>query len=180
MEIKTNLTLAELIVEFFNRVDNAYEIRYQIKDDYNFSSPSAPSYGITLSTCNRIIEKRNRLGGAFKSLEQIRDVDGIGPVTFHNILFSFQEFPMKGDVGGDGPQGPEGRWGYAGRPGPRGDRGLRGYTGPQGYKGTRGPQGLTGEQGERGEKGDVGPIGPKGNGSAASLPPLSSIPIIKD
>ena len=83
------ITLVERILEFFNTVNDPYEIRYRIKDDPNFGSAPASGYGITLDTAQRILDRRSALGGAFSEFRQIDNVRGVGPDTLHNILYSF-------------------------------------------------------------------------------------------
>ncbi len=83
------ITLVERILEFFNTVNDPYEIRYRIKDDPNFGSALASGYGITLDTAQRILDRRSALGGAFSEFQQIDNVGGVGPDTLHNILYSF-------------------------------------------------------------------------------------------
>lgn len=91
MAINTGQTLAGRVLEFFNAVTDQYEIRHRIKDDPDFSSKSGSGYGITLSVARRILSVRNSLpGGQFDSIRQIDQVPGVGPITLHNILFSFQ------------------------------------------------------------------------------------------
>ena len=95
------ITLADRILKFFNTVNDKYEIRYRIKDDPNFGSAPASGYGIDLSVAQNILDARANLtdppnpvpnpANEFDRIEQIDDVDRVGPVTLHNILYSFSE-----------------------------------------------------------------------------------------
>jgi len=111
--------MLEKVLEFFNTVNDPYEIRHRIKDDPNFSTPSTSGYGISLSVAKRILEARDNLpGGRFDSIQQIDDVKGMGAVTLHNILYSFwtgtQDFMMiKSDLSFDVLVTP-GKWGSRG------------------------------------------------------------------
>ena len=53
------VTIADRIINFFNRVNDEYEIRYRIKDDPNYGSAPASGYGISLSTAANILKARN-------------------------------------------------------------------------------------------------------------------------
>ena len=92
------ITLADRILDFFNTVNDAYEIRYRIKDDPNFGSAPASGYGITLPTAQNILTERAKLVAkgrppekAFENIEEIDGVTGVGPATMHNILYSFSK-----------------------------------------------------------------------------------------
>lgn len=105
-------TLASKVIDFFNSVDDPYEIRYRIKNDPNFGSAPASGYGISLITAQRILTARDNLpehkfsqkreGG--KGIEQIDAVFGVGPDTLHNILYSFSESLLDWTVSADGEQ----------------------------------------------------------------------------
>jgi len=87
MATNDDRTLAEKLLEFFNQVTGPYEIVSRIQDDPNFGEAS---YGITLPVASRILEARDTLPDRrFVSIKQIDDVQGVGPITLHNILFSF-------------------------------------------------------------------------------------------
>ena len=87
MATNDGLSLGEKILEFFNQVTDPYEVVNQIQDDPNFSEAS---YGITLPAASQILEARDTLPDRrFVSIKQIDDVRGVGPITMHNILFSF-------------------------------------------------------------------------------------------
>lgn len=80
--------LAAAVLEFFNTVTDPYEIRYRIKDDPNFR---ASGYGISRSVAEHILAVRDgQPDGRFTSIRQIDDTEGVGLVTLHNILYSFQ------------------------------------------------------------------------------------------
>ncbi len=82
----------EKILEFFNSVNSAILIRDYIKDDPGFSKTTQTGYGISLSTAENILKTRNlKPKKVFSSIGQIDSVKGVGPITLHNILFSFPE-----------------------------------------------------------------------------------------
>jgi hypothetical protein len=168
MKITSEEIPSREIVDFFNKVVDPYEIRYQIREDPE-SNPSPNSYyGITVSLSSKILEARDLLPNRrFETLEQIKNLDVLDPISFQNILFTFKVFPekYKGDKGEIGPIGVEGPRGKRGKDGPAGQTGERG---PSGYRGPTGPQGPIGEKGRKGRKGvkgepgDQGPKGPPG------------------
>lgn len=87
-------TVAQRVIDFFNAVDDKYEIRYRIKSDPNFGHPPESGYGIDLSVAQAILDDRPPLppvGPGFTVVQEIDDVKGVGPVTLHNILYSFSE-----------------------------------------------------------------------------------------
>lgn len=106
------ITLADRILDFFNTVNDPYEIRYRIKDDPNFGSAPASGYGITLPTAQNILTARAELtlppnpvpnpDNMFDSLDQIDAVLGVGPATLHNILYSFSESLRSWTASSDG------------------------------------------------------------------------------
>lgn len=105
--------VAQKVLEFFNTVNDPHEIRHRIKDDPNFSSVPSSGLGIAPSVASSILATRNNLpGGEFTSLEQIASVSGVGFVTLHNILDSFQNNPSFAEDWKDIPL--EAAWLYAG------------------------------------------------------------------
>lgn len=77
------------ILDFFNKANDAWEIRHRIYDDPNFGLGSR-AYGISLSRAQNIIDYRNTLPiKQFTSLHEIDATPGIGSGTMHNILYSF-------------------------------------------------------------------------------------------
>ncbi len=52
---KQDSTLAAIILDFFNTVDDPFVLRERIGDDPNFSTSSASGYGINLTLASRIL-----------------------------------------------------------------------------------------------------------------------------
>lgn len=76
------------VLEFFNSVTDAQQIVDRIQDDPD-EHPEREGYGVRYSVAQRILNKREQLGG-FTSLDQIDEVYGIGPDTLHDIKYSFK------------------------------------------------------------------------------------------
>lgn len=168
MKITSEEPPSREIVDFFNKVVDPYELRYQIREDPE-SNPSPNSYyGITVSLSSKILEARDLLPNrCFETLEQIKNLDILDPISFQNILFTFRGFPEiykgdKGEVGPIGVKGPRGKRGKNGPSGITGVRGYGGYQGPDGPQGQIGEKGRKGRKGDKGEPGDPGPKGPSG------------------
>ncbi|CAB5140131.1 hypothetical protein D3OALGA1CA_3820 [Olavius algarvensis associated proteobacterium Delta 3] len=80
------------ILEFFNQVNNPEEIVDRIRDNPDIGSGSSRRYGIKADTAARVIAERKRKpGGIFRGVGEINAVSGIGPNTWEDILYSFQE-----------------------------------------------------------------------------------------
>ncbi len=78
------------VLNFFNRVIQPIQIVNRIYDDPNFGTPSKQARGITLATSANIIQHRGKIKNKkFTSLDQIRESNGVGIDTLHDILFSF-------------------------------------------------------------------------------------------
>ena len=85
--------LEQRILDFFNNPEiDEYDIRFRIKADPDFGRKPASGYGITLDTAKEILSRRTVLGGMFSALRQIDAINRVGPVTMHNILYSFSEY----------------------------------------------------------------------------------------
>ena len=84
--------------------------------------------------------------------------DGVSQVWFNNGPIKGDTGPQgpKGDTGDIGPQGPKGDTGDPGPQGPKGDTGDIGPQGPKGDTGDIGPQGPKGDTGEQGPQGEPG------------------------
>jgi hypothetical protein len=79
------------ILEFFNNVKDHKEIMVKIIDDPDFGPSPPRAYAIGKRKAERILEVRNRLSNErFDSIRQIEEIEGIGPDTFHDILYTFR------------------------------------------------------------------------------------------
>ena len=80
------------ILEFFNQVKNPEEIVDRIHDNPDIGSGASRRYGIKADVAARVIAERKRKpGGLFREVDAINAVSGIGPNTWEDILYSFQE-----------------------------------------------------------------------------------------
>jgi DNA uptake protein ComE-like DNA-binding protein len=90
------------VLRFFNTVDNPEQIVQRIKDDpeHDASRDSEPpcAYGVRPDLARSILERRNELGGRFKSLSEIAAIEGVGPDTLHDIEYSFRDSEEQPDI----------------------------------------------------------------------------------
>jgi len=78
------------ILDFFNEVEAVEHITYTIRDDPNHGNPTG--FGIAASTAQNILDEREQnYGGAFSNIDEIFAVSGVGDVTKHNIIYSFEK-----------------------------------------------------------------------------------------
>ncbi len=81
---------AERILDFVNGVTDPLEIVAKVRDDPDYGGRSSRAYGIRPSLARRIIAARDgQPGGRFVSVDQIQSVRGVGPDTFHDLLYTF-------------------------------------------------------------------------------------------
>ena len=71
---------------FLNCVQVAERIVEWVQDDPEFLIGSPRTRGISLELAEKILERREAIGGRFSSLQQVQDIDGIGPDTMHDII----------------------------------------------------------------------------------------------
>ncbi len=79
------------ILDFFNNVKDFKEIMVRIIDDPDFGPAPPYAYGIGKRKAERILAVRDSLNNKkFASIRQIEAIEGIGPDTFHDILYTFR------------------------------------------------------------------------------------------
>jgi hypothetical protein len=84
--------LAARILLFFNGVDDAREIVDTIRDNRAYRRDTQRAYAVRPKLAAAILAARRKLpGGVFPSVAALADVPGIGPDTFEDIAFTFDE-----------------------------------------------------------------------------------------
>ena len=87
---------------FFNSVEKPEQIVNHIEDDPDrdaFRDDEPPlAYGVRSSLAQHILDRREELGGQFQSLDDIYAIKGVGPDTFHDILYTFRDVTEQPDL----------------------------------------------------------------------------------